>query len=115
MRVLLYFLFSLILTSILCFATIEVSRDSFGIFYFVGVLLSVVISVMIGYRLKIPVFDIAAVNSFSGFAFSFPLIKLSSGIIPTSVAFLMVSALCIASVYLFLRILGWVGANSDSH
>ena len=108
MRVLGYFLFSLLFLAALSLFFGEMFGEGFKAVYFVVILSSLAVSIIIGLKLRLSLYDIAAVNSFAGFAFFFPLVKSYDGGMATLLAFVMVAFLIASSTYLFLRILGWV-------
>lgn len=109
MRILGYFLFSILLLAALSLIFDEVSGDGFGMVYYAVILFCVVISLAIGRKIKFPVADILAVNSFSMFYLIFSLVKYYDGIGSSLISVLMVSCVIVSSVYLFLRIIGWIG------
>lgn len=112
MRILGYFLFSILLSAMLSLGVGEIAGEELGVAYFSGILAALAMSILIGIRLKIALIDIAAVNSFAAFGFSFPLLKSYNGAMAPLLAIIMVGIVCASSIYLFLRILGWIGSSS---
>lgn len=113
MRVFGYLLFSLLLSAALSLAAGEMFDDALGFGYFLAILIALALSIFVGTRMRLTVIDIAAVNSFTGFALCVQMTKSYSGALATILAILLVAVLCVSSVYLFLRILGWVGPYRD--
>lgn len=112
MRVLGYLVFSLVLLALLILISARVFGENIGVIYYIVLIVGIGASILVGSKFKFLMADIAAVNSFPAFALLFELTRSSDGALATILSFLMVGFLCAASVYLFLRILGWTSPKS---